>query len=191
MSTDNSLPPLGRNFLYHSQAWGEPWPFELPERLQAFMTYYGSLRGADETAVPRHRFDPLAVPDLLPYLQILEAVPQEDGGRRYLFRLQGTAYAAYYGFDATNRCLDEFYPPWDLEAVEQRYDLQLAEHSITYLKGPQVLSGKEFYLFERIMVPFVTDEGRQQLMGCWCWHDKQILSGVPAPSEDLSPAEDL
>ena len=78
-------------------------PVFAEEPLRLLAEHWHSLRG--DKAVPRRcDFDPMAIPELLPDVYLVELTRPE---RRFRYRLVGTRVAEKAGFDATGRYLDE------------------------------------------------------------------------------------
>jgi hypothetical protein len=76
--------------------------------LEGLNAYWWSIKPA-EGLPGRQHFDPLDVPELLPWLYLLDAVPQADGTRRFRFRLIGTGVVHVFEREYSRRWLDEVY----------------------------------------------------------------------------------
>lgn len=68
----------------------------------AVLAYWETKRGARRMPA-RRDIDPTELPRVLPYLQLIEAVPPD----RFRYRLVGTAIVQIFGHDYTGRFLDE------------------------------------------------------------------------------------
>jgi hypothetical protein len=107
---------------FNAQAVREKWPTLCDERLDfdsdrlsALLDIWQAVRGA--RALPqRADFAARVLAKHLQHLTFVERLAAADGGRRYRFRLFGTALARHTG-DLTGRFLDEaipapFLPSW-------------------------------------------------------------------------------
>jgi hypothetical protein len=65
---------------------------------------YWRVKRASRRMPSRRQIDPAEMPRLLPHLVISEVV---ESGRRFRYRLTGTAIARAIGFDPTGRCVDD------------------------------------------------------------------------------------
>jgi hypothetical protein len=86
------------------------------EILVALWSYWTAKRG--DRAMPRRgEIDPVDVPRLLPYLQLIE---RDDAGR-FRFRLTGTAIVDLYGRDLTGQHVDGALPPHRTRTAERHF----------------------------------------------------------------------
>ena len=65
---------------------------------------YWRMKRASRRMPSRRQIDPAEMPRLLPHLVISESV---EGGKRFRYRLAGTAVAQAVGFDPTGRCVED------------------------------------------------------------------------------------
>lgn len=94
---------------------------DLPtERLCHALLYWRSLsRG---TELPRReQFDPLAIPELLPWVNLVDVIWQDDS-RRYRHRLIGTKLVGCFRLDSTGKWFDEVYTPAHLTRQLPAYE---------------------------------------------------------------------
>lgn len=145
--------------------------------MAALCDYWIRLGGA--AGVPSYRdFDPLAVPRLLPDLQITRR--EADG--RHRIGLTGGQVAELMGRDNTGRCLDEVMSA-DLYASRAAlYDGALATGMPVAYRAYLIAPGREHRFHKRLLLPFIDKGPEPDLVMA------MALDSQPFPGE--SPARD-
>jgi hypothetical protein len=99
----------------------------------------------------RQHLDPTAIPDLLPYLFMVDV---ERNPLRFKYRLVGTEYVHMMGHDLTGRYLDEVHPGFP-GPIRDQY-VEIAEHGqFAYRKGRAMFEAArhDYFLVERVALP--------------------------------------
>jgi hypothetical protein len=79
--------------------------------LRAFWRYWEEKRGAAPWP-PRAAIDPLDLQPMLGHIALLDVIHGETGAPpRFRYRLFGTAFVEWFGFDMTGRTIDEWPQP--------------------------------------------------------------------------------
>lgn len=110
----------------------------------------------DEGAV----FDPLNVPQLLPYLYLLDRE-----GDRLRYRVSGEAVNALFGGQHTGRYLDQVVPAHIYPHVSPYFMRVITGDAICFFQGRIGIQDREFMHFERLLLP-IHRYGRTMLLGC-------------------------
>ena len=122
--------------------------------LAELLTYWERKR-ADRPMPRRADLDPAEIPSLLPHLRLTEVV---EGGKRFRYRLVGTAIVEAYGNEHTGRHLDEVLSGERLAFVEGLYrtvcERKRPLFARTYYVGPWAVPN----FARRVMVP-LSDDG--------------------------------
>lgn len=79
---------------------------ELDHRLRALLQYWRD-KCVDGRLPARRDIDPLDLRGLLGNINLIDVVPQSDGGRRFRYRLFGTEFAFYHGGDLTGQWVED------------------------------------------------------------------------------------
>lgn len=79
---------------------------ELDERLKQLVDYWRS-KCRDGRLPSRVDIDPLDLRSLLGNINLIDVVPQPNGGPRFRYRLFGTEFIFYHGGDLTGHWVDE------------------------------------------------------------------------------------
>lgn len=101
----------------------------------------------------RQHIDPSEIPDLLPYIALIEVVPQESGNPRYRIRLAGTQVVNILGADGTGKFVDEMLTTEEGAKIVRAYDEILRTKQPQYLDGRLRVSGRGHVPFQRIAFP--------------------------------------
>src|SRR5260370_24175935 len=97
-------------------------PAAWPSKLKRLYDYWLSIH--PHAGLPgRQHFDPTAIPDLLPYIFMVDI---ERNPLRFKYRLVGTEYVRMIGRDLTGRYLDEAHPGFP-GPIRDQY-IEIAEH---------------------------------------------------------------
>lgn len=139
---------------------------DLPtERMCHGLLYWRSLsRGS---GLPRRKhFSPLAIPELLPWVNLVDVVWLGDS-RRYRHRLVGTELVACFRIDATGLWFDELYTPAHLKQQLPTYE-RAAIDAVPNIDVISVaLSGEEGrndLVYRRMILPMIADGERVDLL---------------------------
>jgi hypothetical protein len=114
---------------YNRRAEQEGWgtrvrtdlDFERAE-LRALRDLWFEIADKKKAAPAREDFDARTLKPFLPYIGLIDCVPQDKGRSRYRIRLQGTELARLFG-DQAGRFIDEHFPRRNLLAWEMGYDV--------------------------------------------------------------------
>lgn len=125
------------------------------QRIAALHRYWRSLWPAGGGLPGRKHFNPAAVPDLLPWIWMLDV---HRDPLRFKYRLLGTGQVAIIGRDRTGAWIDEQVPNF-FDAPAFRHYAAVAEQGLVcYRRGfPVVHVPKDFMLIERVFLPFAKD----------------------------------
>lgn len=123
-----------------------------------FVQYWSAKASAGDSSVFPD-FDPLDIPDLLPFLYMLE---RKDDRLRY--RVSGDNVNSLFQSEHTARFFDEVVPPEAYKVVAP-YFFSVLDGKCCVFKGFVILPNKTFMEFERILVP-ITRHDRPLLLGC-------------------------
>jgi hypothetical protein len=102
----------------------------------------------------RQHFDPLQVPQLLPWIWLVD-VHREP--LRFKFRLYGTQHIVPSGGDHTGKWIDEAYPNFVASDVYADYVLVAEKGVPSYRKGNASYHAPEYKELERVMLPLAGD----------------------------------
>jgi hypothetical protein len=105
----------------------------------------------------RQHIDPLEIPDLLPYLMLIDVVPQAAGEPRYRIRLMGTEVVAIKGSDGTGKFAEDVLTDREGAAIVRRYGDILRTRQPQHRRGVVAASGREHVHYERIAFPLAAD----------------------------------
>ncbi len=106
----------------------------------------------------RQHIDPLEIPDLLPYLMLVDVMPQQPGPTRYRIRLVGTQVVAIQGTDGTGRNVGEVLTAEQgCSEIIRGYEEIVRTHEPEYRSGIVATHGREHVAYERIAFPLAAD----------------------------------
>jgi len=105
----------------------------------------------------RQHIDPLEIPDLLPFLMLLDVVPQAPAPARYRIRLVGTEVVSIQGADHTGRFTDEVLTAEEGASIVGSYEEILRSHRPQYRHGTVATPGREHIVYERVAFPLAAD----------------------------------
>jgi len=131
----------------------DPLDFAAPP-IRTFWAYAAGCRG--ERGLPeRRRFDPMAVPRLLPHLWILEIT---GDGSRLRYRLAGSAMVDALGFDPTGRTIEDIVSAKaNVNSTQslRRYWTSMRDGVATWRRGPaRHWRNSDWIDVESLCVPF-------------------------------------
>lgn len=103
----------------------------------------------------RQHIDPTAIPELLPWLWMLDV---ERDPLRFRYRLVGTEQVSAMAADLTGRYLDEAHPRFLTLLTYPDYVAAAERSEVRYYRGPPVFHiNKDYVLIERLLLPLATD----------------------------------
>lgn len=105
----------------------------------------------------RQHIDPLEIPDLLPYLMLIDVVPQQIGPPHYRLRLVGTEVVEIQGSDNTGRYVEDVLTAEEGGEIRRRYDDLVGSRQPQYRMGTVATLGREHVNYERIAFPIAAD----------------------------------
>ena len=108
----------------------------------------------------RKHIDPLELADLLPWVTLIDVIPQPSGEPRYRIRLMGTEVVAIKGSDGTGKFVDDVLTGREGAAVIRGYREILRSRAPQYRRGHVATIGREHILYERAAFPLASD-GKQ------------------------------
>lgn len=127
-------------------------PVTCDARMQRFAEYLAAK--APPGRLPgRQHIEPTEIPGLLPYLTLLDVVPQPNGDLRYRIRLAGTHIVDLLGIDGTGKFVDEILTTDCGSDVIRGYRDMVSTRQPQYLDGSLRGKGREHITFQRIGFP--------------------------------------
>ncbi|WP_374307874.1 PAS domain-containing protein [Dongia sp.] len=131
------------------------WFERAGENVRQLYTYWrGKCRGGSLPS--RADIDPTEIPRLLPYLTIVEVVPDN---RRYVYRLVGTKEVEIRGQDPTGKSVAEAYYGPSIEEAYASYDRTILAAQPHYDDSPFVGPGGRYNDDEMLFLP-LSDDGQ-------------------------------
>jgi hypothetical protein len=131
---------------------------ELPacdEKLAALHRYWRAIHPAATQLPGRRHFDPVAVPQLLPWLWLVEV---HRAPLRFKYRLVGTVHVEAEGRDPTGLWLDEAHSSFLASSAFAHFRAVAERGEISFYRGPPVyVIKKEFISIERLILPLAED----------------------------------
>lgn len=132
-------------------------------RFGRFLDYWRACRG-DRVAPRRADVDPLDIPDLLPFLSLIEVLREP---LRFRYRVIGTAVVEGFGRDATGRYIDESLYGGEAAAIASTHARLVAEVRPFHRRARMHYTGKGWQVLDALEVPLVDDGGRvTHIFGC-------------------------
>ena len=144
MGTLQTDPPLDID----TEAWH-------PRALRLYR-YWQSIRPPEGGPPRRGAFDPVAVPDLLPSICLLDVLREPF---RLRYRLVGTGIVAAVGREVTGRSLEEAHPHIrDNAQFLDRYRKVVETGIPSWRKGkPRLWTNRDIGMIENLIVPLAMD----------------------------------
>ncbi len=132
------------------------WLSKASENVRHLYTYWrGKCRG---DVLPRRTdIDPTEIPRLLPYLTIVEVVPDQ---RRFVYRLVGTKEVEVRGQDPTGKSVAEAYYGPSVDEAHSFYNQVVATGRPVYDDSPFIGPDGRYNDDEMLFLP-LSDDGRQ------------------------------
>jgi PAS domain len=124
-------------------------------KLRRLLEYWQSIRPAPDHFPGRQHFEPAAVPDLLPWIWLLDV---EREPLRFKYRLLGTEQVLAMGSNPIGRWLDEVHPEF---VTHEHYDdyVRLAVSGTPSFRSglPAFHTDKRFVSLQRLLLPLARD----------------------------------
>lgn len=131
------------------------------KRLQQLYAYW---RGKAGGGLPsRANIDPAEIPQILPYLFLIDV---EHEPQRFRFRLIGTQVCTWAGRDVTGMYIDD--PAYGPRASEIRgqYADVIARGVAFYTEQPAARPDRDYVFYERLVLPLAPDGRRIDMLLC-------------------------
>lgn len=152
-------------------------------RLTALLTYWRGIRGDD--VIPRKQhFDPVAIPELLPYIYLWSYDERSD---EFLFRLAGEHILVMFGREPKpGMAMADCMPAGFVDTIRRRYLRIVKERVIMYDRGTVRTSEGNEVPSERIILP-LSDDGTTvtHLVGATIYGDATVGTFITEESEEL------
>jgi DNA-binding NarL/FixJ family response regulator len=134
--------------------------FRVDPILREALAYWEAKHGA--RTMPRRRdIDPAELPKhLLPQLQLIDVV---DGGRRFHFRLVGTAIVEEFGREYTGKYTDDLIAAQYVDALHACYRLAIETHRPVFVRSRYSTSREMDVTANRLLMP-LSEDGEQVSM---------------------------
>jgi hypothetical protein len=105
----------------------------------------------------RQHVEPAEVTELLPWIMLVDVIPQPDANPRYRIRLVGTEVVGIQGSDRTGRYVEDVLDSAEAPAIMQGYDEIVSSHQPGYRRGVVATAGREHVPYRRIAFPLARD----------------------------------
>lgn len=105
----------------------------------------------------RQHIEPTEIPDLLPWVMLVEVIAQADAEPRYRIRLVGTEVVDIQGVDGTGRYVEEVLNKAEAAIIMQGYGEIVRSHVPGYRQGVVATVGREHVHYTRMAFPLARD----------------------------------
>jgi len=105
----------------------------------------------------RQHVDPVEIAELLPWIMLIDVLPQPDAEPRYRIRLVGTEVVKTQGSDGTGKYVEEVLDQAEAAAIMKGYGDIVGTHEPGYRRGIVATVGREHILYRRIAFPLARD----------------------------------
>ncbi|WP_374384985.1 PAS domain-containing protein [Dongia sp.] len=129
------------------------WLERAGENVRELYAYWHAKRRG-KSMPSRRDIDPIEIPRLLPYLTIVEVMPDS---RRYIYRLVGTKEVEIRGSDPTGKTVSEAYYGPSIEEAHMFYDRAVATAAPVYDDSPWVGPDGRYNDDEMLFLPLSED----------------------------------
>jgi hypothetical protein len=147
----------------YNDAMSHPLPLHRHARFRRLAEYLAAKAPPGRLPGRRH-VDPTEIVDLLPWLMLLDVVPQADGEARFRIRLAGTEVTRYYGSEMTGRFLDEIlHGPAAAEIVRSHREVVRTRTPLHY-RARVAAPGRSHVAYERVTFPLAADGERVDML---------------------------
>ncbi len=131
-------------------------PAESHPRFRRFAAYLAGK--APPSKLPgRQHIDPAEIVDLLPYLMLIDVIPQEKAEPRFRIRLVGTEVVAIQGSDETGSFVDDVLTGDEGASIIRGYNEIIATKQPQYRHGSVATKGRDHVPYERVAFPLAAD----------------------------------
>ncbi|MGO8917074.1 MAG: PAS domain-containing protein [Stellaceae bacterium] len=150
---------------------------------------YWRLKRAARRMPPRRQIDPTEVPRLLPHLVISESV---EDGRRFRYRLAGTAIARAIGIDPTGRCVEEVANGSYRDYINELHRAVWRERVPVFAASAFVSAKRgKTYFARRLLLPLSEDDHAvHQLLSMVIFHFAVGRPAITVLDADVADAAD-
>ena len=137
-----------------NRALGGNVPEHCHENVRRIVRYWAAIH--PPVGLPgRQHFDPLAVPDLLPNIRLLDVSGTPP---RFRVRLMGTRLRDYFGTEQTGQWLDEVFPNLETSLTYAELRKTIESRAPRWRRGKPALDfDKNFLDMERVYLQFARD----------------------------------
>jgi hypothetical protein len=131
-------------------------PVERHARFRRMYDYLGAK--APPGRLPgRQHIDPTEIADLLPYITLLEVVPQAEDGPRFRIRLAGTWVVAQHGSEITGDFLDEVIAGSQAAGILAKCEEVVRTGRPNHRRAVVAVPERQHISYERIVFPLARD----------------------------------
>lgn len=134
---------------------------QLPEsaadpRMRQIYDYWRDRLPEDRLLPGRQHIDPLEMPkEVLPYLSLIE-VQRAETGRRFRFRLAGTAYRDWAPFDYTGRFLEDLPDTPERGRLFEMFDKIVNQPTVHYMVSRRLFGNHNGARLRRLGLPLAS-----------------------------------
>ncbi|MEK9968734.1 MAG: PAS domain-containing protein [Ferrovibrio sp.] len=128
---------------------------ELDPRLKALLQYWRGKTSPGRLPA-RVDIDPLELKPLLGNINLIEVVPQPDGGQRFRYRLFGTEFVFYHGGDLTGQWVDEIGNQVYRDQLVGLYNHVVGTGATPILSYDYILESRR-HRFQAVILPLATN----------------------------------
>jgi hypothetical protein len=134
----------------------EAFPLDRHPRFRRLADYLAE-RAPHGKLCGRQHVDPVEIPDLLPYIVLVDVLRRGDAEPRFRYRLVGTEVAKRHGSDYTGKSPEEAFIEPMAGQIVASYRWVLAHGKPHYRSAVIPAANREFILHERIVFPLARD----------------------------------
>ena len=136
-------------------------PDDCHKNIRKIVEYWAAIRPCGGLPGRQH-FEPMAVPELLPNIRLLDV---SGAPPRFRVRLMGTRLRDYFGIEQTGRWLDEIFPNFDTSLTRTELIRTIDLRAPRWRRGkPELDFDKSFLDMERVYLPFARDGERVDMI---------------------------
>lgn len=159
---------------------GPPLPLDCDPRLRRLYDYWLKVHPAGGGLPGRQHVDPAAIPDLLPWVWMVDVQHQP---LRFRYRLIGTEQVTVMKSDFTGRWLDEAHPEFVASTSYPDYVAAAERAEVGYLRGtPTFHVAKDYLSIERLLLPLARNGSEvDMLLAITVYHGRADLAEQTPP----------
>lgn len=128
----------------------------LHPRFQRVQTYLESKTGGGRLPA-RADIDPVEIPEVLAYINLIDVSWTDPGSPRFRFRLLGTRQIRYAGGDFTGKRVEEVLSGTSANAAVAMMRRVAVEQQPIFGRFVMPVDGREFVITERLQFPLSSD----------------------------------